>query len=81
MKFSREFYIRAFFFAHPHFFHFRARLIFAQRQKKLVFRWYLVREKKQLKLCLLRIEQFYFRALLVCADYILRENKTHTKIS
>ena len=69
MKFSRIFYSRT-----PIFFHFHARLIFAQRHcqrervwfyqtktsRMLVFCWYLVIEKNKLKICLLRIAQFYF---------------------
>ena len=87
MKFSREFYFRA-----PPFFSFSRKSNFrAQRQKKvwfcptktsqmLVFPWYLVRERrKKIKICLLRIAQFYFRALLVAritlirADYIFAQ--------
>ena len=45
----------------------------------LVFCWYLVRERKKIKICLLIIAQFYFRALLVAritlirADYIFAQ--------
>ena len=103
MKFSREFYFAHLFFAHfifahPHFFHFRANLIFAQRRKKvwfcqtrtlkmLVFCWYLVRERKKIKICLLRIAQFYFRALLVAritlihADYIFAQHCAKIKLT
>ena len=80
--FSRIFF-RAFYFRAPPFFHFRENLIFTQRQKKvwfcqtktsqmLVFCWYLVRERKKIKICLLRIEKFYFRALLVARITLIR---------
>ena len=84
MKFSREFYFRA-----PSFFSFSREYNFRATAKKvwfcqtktsqmLVFCWYLVRERKKIKICLLRIAQFYFRAVLVAritlirADYILK---------
>ena len=92
MKFSREFYFRAsyfraFYFRAPPFFSFSRKSNFRATAKKvwfcqtktsqmLVFCWYLVRERKKIKICLLRIAQFYFRALLVAritlirADYI-----------
>ena len=38
----------------------------------LVLCWYLVREKQQLKICLSRIAQFYFRALLVARITLIR---------
>ena len=47
----------------------------------LVFCWYLVRERKKIKICLLRIAQFYFRALLVAritlfrSDYIFAQEQ------
>ena len=95
MKFSREFYFhtsffRAFYFRAPPFFSFSRKTNFLATAKKvwfyqtktsrmLVFCWYLVREKNKLKICLLRIAQFYFRALLVAritlirADYIFAQ--------
>ena len=95
MKFSREFYFRASFFRAfyiraPPFFSFLRKYNFRATEKKvwfhqtktsqmLVFCWYLVRERKKIKICLLRIAQFYFRALLVaritliCADYIFAQ--------
>ena len=86
MKFSREFYFRE----HPFFFSFSRngkKVWFYQTKisRMLVFCWYLAR-KKQLEICLLRIAQFYFRALLVARITqiragALRENKTHAKIS
>ena len=90
MKFSREFYFRAFYFRAPPFFSFSRKTNFRATEKKvwfcqtktsqmLVFCWYLVRERKKIKIYLLRIAQFYFRALLVAritlirADYIFAQ--------
>ena len=95
MKFSREFYFRAFFFRAfyfraPPFFSFSRKTNFRATAKKvwfyqtktsqmLVFCWYLVRERKKIKIYLLRITQFYFRTLLVAritlirADYIFAQ--------
>ena len=84
--FSRIFFSRA-----PPFFSFSRNTNFRATAKKvwfyqtktsqmLVFCWYLVREgTKKIKICLLRIAQFYFRALLVAritlirADYIFAQ--------
>ena len=74
-----------FIFAYPHFFHFRAKLILAQWQKKFGFTrlkhpkcwyfcWYLVRERRKKSKYVLRIAQFYFRALLVARITLIRAN-------
>ena len=95
MKFSREFYFRAsffraFYFRAPPFFSLSRKSNFRATAKKvwfcqtktsqmLVFCWYLVKERKKIKISLLRIAQFYFRALLVAritlirADYIFAQ--------
>ena len=89
MKFSREFYFRASFFRAPPFFSFSRKSNFrATAKKSLVLMFYIPNvgillvfsEKgKKIKICLLRIAQFYFRALLVAritlirADYIFAQ--------
>ena len=95
MKFLREFYfrasfIRAFYFRAPPFFSFSRKTNFRATAQKFGFTrlkhsdcWYIVGiwwvKKKKLKICLLRIAQFYFRALLVAritlirADYIFAQ--------
>ena len=84
MKFSREFYFRAYYFHFFfHFFHFRARLIFAQRKKKvwfyqtktirmLVFCWYLV-EKKTQNMSFKNRAILFSRTFSIRADYIFAQ--------
>ena len=71
MKFSREFYFRA-----PPFFHFRARLFFAQRQKKFGFTrlkhpecWYLVREKTTTQNMSFKNRAILFSRTFSCANH------------
>ena len=46
----------------------------------LVFCWYLVREReKKIKICVLRIAQFYFRALLVARITLIRADYIFTQ--
>ena len=78
---SREFFFAHLFFAHlifahPHFFHFRANLIFAQRQKKFGFArlkhpkcWYLVREKTTTQNMSFKNRAILFSRTFSCANH------------
>ena len=89
MKFSREFYFRAFYFrAHP-FFHFRANLIFETKTSQMLV--FSERKKKNQNMSF-KNRAILFSRTFSCANHsnsrglyiragALRENKTHTKIS